>query len=260
MKKKVIYYLLISIFLICFFLILFGVYSKNTALTYIGVGGLFGGGFLLAIICTVVMFMRAKKKADKMDQEKESGEHAEKEPYTRNRYAAAEDAFAVSIHGFRHLPSRYKLLGILFLTATLGSVFAGLILLYFRQTIAACVCFGIFGGSLLIGISAAILSSCGIRPRKKYKRQTVGEVKTATVLNCDPYSSSYSYSENSDGDHVTLYRVDLEADGIKYKTFDAHKYETGAKVAVHITDANAWILGDKTTERTKEEKPENGTV
>ena len=241
MKKKLLYYILISLFPICLFLILLGTFIQKSDLTYIGVWALFGGFFLLAVLSVILIFMRARKKADEMDAQEQKGEEYSPAP-SDHRYDALADAFAVSIRGFRHASAANKLLTIMFLIFGIGSVFVGLILLFFRRFIAAYVCFGVFGGTLFIGLIAAILSTCGVHIRKMRKRKAAGDVKTATVLSCDPYSSSYSYSEQSQGDPVTLYRVQLKADGIQYNTLDTHNYEAGTSVFVHITNGDAYIL------------------
>ena len=76
-----------------------------------------------------------------------------------NRYSEATGAFAYTIHGYRHSDRKHKILMILFITSVLGSVFAGLVCLFFKQFVAAYALFGCFGLILLIGIGAAIIAS-----------------------------------------------------------------------------------------------------
>lgn len=241
MKKKLICSLIIALFPISVLLILLGNAQNNGILVYTGVGILFGGGFLLAVTGAVVLFLRARKKADEMDQP-EKGENPERET-VRNRYTEAEDAFAYSIHGFRHLSAKNKALGVLFLTFTLGSVFTGLILLFFKQFVAAYVCFGCFAAGIFAGILAAIISSLNIAPRKKQTRKEGSY--TATVLRCDPYSSSYSYSTNDNGETAIRYRIYLEIEGKEYETRDSVRYEAGEKVTVCFVDGLAIITRQK---------------
>ena len=159
MNRKKAYFLAITAFILCFALILGGAYSENEVLTYVGMGLLFGGGFLLALVCMVVMFLRARKKADEMERKEKNDTQGE--GTRQNRYDAATGVFAFSIHGFRHSSVKNKILSILFLTSTLGSVFGGLICLFFKQFTAAYVLFGCFAFFIFAGITAAIIASCG---------------------------------------------------------------------------------------------------
>lgn len=102
MKKKLLYYILISLFPICLFLILLGTFIKNSVLTYIGVWALFGGFFLLAVLSVILIFMRARKKADEMDAQEQKGEEYSPAP-SDHRYDALADAFAVSILSLIHI-------------------------------------------------------------------------------------------------------------------------------------------------------------
>ena len=90
MKKKLLYYILISLFPICLFLILLGTFIKNSVLTYIGVWALFGGFFLLAVLSVILIFMRARKKADEMDAQEQKGEEYSPAP-SDHRYDALAD-------------------------------------------------------------------------------------------------------------------------------------------------------------------------
>lgn len=250
MKKKIIYCLLIAAFPVCLILILLGVNLKNSVLVYTGVGILFGGSFLLAVVCVIVMFIRARKKADEVNQRKQHGsELPERETSVPNRYTAAEGALAASIYGFRRLPATKKALGILFLTVTLGSVFAGLILLFFKRFIAAYVCFGCFTAGIFAGIFVAVVGSHIKVPRIK-RHQDEG-YKTATVLRCDPYSSSYSYASNNNDNVTVRYRIILEIDGKEYETRASQNYEAGTQVTVCFIDGLA-IISHKNTMQDKE--------
>ena len=160
MNKKLAYLISVGAFMCCAALIVFGLLFDIDILVYAGVVLLFGGGLLLSIVCVIVMFARARKQASEMDKSERKNEPSQNdEEYAPNRYSEATSMFAYSIHGFRHSSVKKKILMILFLLLTVGSVFAGIILLFFRQMLAAYICFGIFGGTLLIGILAAVIAS-----------------------------------------------------------------------------------------------------
>ncbi len=158
MNRKSAYFIAVGVFLLCFAMIFGGNFLENAALTYAGVGLLFGGGLLFALITVFVMFHRARKKADEMDKPGQD-KTPEGEGEAPNRYSEATGAFAYTIHGYRHSDRKHKILMILFITSVLGSVFAGLVCLFFKQFVAAYALFGCFGLILLIGIGAAIIAS-----------------------------------------------------------------------------------------------------
>ena len=158
MKRKTAYAIFISAIFLCFALILGGTYLDNQILVYVGMALLFGGSFLFAIITMIVMFIRARKKADEMDK-RDPNTPAQDSEYPQNRYEAATGVFAFTIRGFRRSSPLQKILMILFLLITVGSVLAGIVLLSCGFHLAAYICFGVFGGVFLIGLITAIIAS-----------------------------------------------------------------------------------------------------
>ena len=156
MNKRLAYIISVGAFMLCAALIICGALLHNSILAYTGIVLLFGGGLLLSIICVIVMFIRARKQADERDKPDYKRDDNVQAP---NRYSEATSMFAFSIRGFRHSSVKQKILMILFLLLTVGSVLAGIVLLFFRQMLAAYICFGCFGGTLLVGILAAVIAS-----------------------------------------------------------------------------------------------------
>lgn len=234
----------ITVALLLFGIILLGAYLELPVLTYLGVGLLFGGGFLLAIVCVVIMFVRARKMADKMDDSiqgdgQNAEPNAEEQSYPKTRYDATESAIAYSIHGYRNSTKKNKILSILFLTSTLGSVFAGLILLFFEQFIAAYVCFGLFAGILIVGVICAVIAS-------KIVRSSNIPVKIATVVECEPVP----YSDNPESGEPLCYIFLLEIDEKRYRARHFTQYERGSKVAVRFFEGNNHpVISDLETEK-----------
>ena len=104
MKRFLLRLIPVAVALLLFGMIILSSYLDLPVLTYLAIGLLFGGGFLLAVVATVLIFVRAKKTADKMDEptrsEEQNAESNEEEPaYPENEYDAAEKVIAHSIHG-----------------------------------------------------------------------------------------------------------------------------------------------------------------
>lgn len=231
-------------------MIILGTYLDLPVISYLAIGLLFGGGFLLAVVATVLMFVRAKKTADKMDEptrsEEQNAESNEQEPaYPENQYAAAEKVIARSIHGFRRSSKKTKVLSILFLSSTLGSVFAGMIFMFFNQLTAAYVCFGCFAAIILIGILCAVIASRFSRGGSSSGDDKT-EYKTATVTN----RMRAPHAKLSENGEPTYYLYLLNIDGKQVEARHAARYETGATVAVRYDAADGYaFISDWQTEK-----------
>lgn len=95
MKRFLLRLIPVAVALLLFGMIILGSYLDLPVLTYLAIGLLFGGGFLLAVVATVLIFVRAKKTADKMEKPPQSEEqnaesNEEESVYPENEYDAAE--------------------------------------------------------------------------------------------------------------------------------------------------------------------------
>ncbi len=234
----------VAVALLLFGMIILGSYLDLPVLTYLAIGLLFGGGFLLAVVATVLIFVRAKKTADKMEEPPQSEEqnaelNEEESVYPENEYDAAEKVIAQSIHGYRKASKKTKALSILFLSSTLGSVFAGLILMFFNQLTAAYVCFGCFAAIILIGILCAVIA-----PKlhnQASAEESVREKKIAVVVERTPVTDPEAF-KNDKPSHS--YKYLLEIDGKRYETEFCTRFETGECVAVTLYPRSGFVLID----------------
>ncbi len=240
-------FILFSLIIVGIAVIVAGIFSQNSALTYAGITFLFGGSFVFSAITVIVLFVRGARSGVNGISSGSEGPNAS-DPFadtSSDDFGGEKLRESVEISNLRKNGGRSKrsVVGSLLLIFLL-SLFAGIFICSIFSFVPGIIfCFCGFCGTILIAALAAAISSKVSASR--YERD-YGESarKTGKVVSCSAIGGSR-----------VLYKVIIDVDGEEWEAFTETDYSAGEPILVYCNPKlkpHAVIAKDR--EKAEEEK------
>lgn len=222
-------------------LIISGMISPYPSLLYAGIGVLFGGGFLVALVISLTMIVGAVKdtKTERSDRANEVLSEARASAATDGSQEVAEtlEKLGRAVEKRRARDRGAKVFSILFVAAFIGCLFGGMILIGTGFYIAGGIVFGCAPLMVLIAITVS-----SIKNRVSGKRRDASFIDVGTVLSCELKTNPYGSPE------LARYEVWVEINGDKYYAEADRRYENGDRVKLNIKKNYREIIVEGSTE------------
>ncbi|MDE6105044.1 MAG: hypothetical protein K2G38_05140 [Clostridia bacterium] len=227
MKRR--YAVLAIIYAIAMFGVIFlGSYLGKPWLWKLGIALLFGGSFLIAMIVTIVVVVRAVKKSGEQTDEATDGEdivdRLVDDNGEINPVAVAEYEISNAVSEYKASSRKEKRWGIVLITVLLICFFGGIASFWFSK----------IAGGILIGAFVLIIVLCMIVVTIKQHVAMSGRgvranapVNEATVISCTVSSETTVM-----GRTTVVYKVRLDLGGEEKVTYSKNYYEAGETISV----------------------------
>lgn len=230
---KRIYPVLAIIYAIAMFGVIFlGSYLGKPWLWKLGIALLFGGSFLIAMIVTIVVVVRAVKHSGEQADEQQDGKDFtdtiidadDDEDGEVTPAEVAERQISNAVSEYKASSRKEKVFGIILITALLICFFGGIASFWFSK----------IAGGVLIGAFVLIIISCIIITSIKQHVAMSGRgvranapVNEATVISCTVSSETTVM-----GRTTVVYKVRLDLGGEEKVTYSKNYYEVGESISV----------------------------
>ncbi|MDE5721201.1 MAG: hypothetical protein K2I30_00455 [Clostridia bacterium] len=232
MKRR--YAVLAIIYAIAMFGVIFlGSYLGMPWLWKLGIGLLFGGSFLIAMITTIVIVVRAVKKSGEQTDVQPDGEDITDEDIVDeiiddndevNPVAVAEHEISNAVNEYKASSRKEKIFGIVLIAVLLACIIGGAVSFSFNQIV----------GGVLIGAFVLIIISCIVVTSIKQRIAMSGRgvranapIHEATVIACTRSSQTTVM-----GRTTVVYKLRLDLDGMEKVTYSKNYYDVGETVSV----------------------------
>lgn len=229
-----------------------GMFSRINALVIAGIVTLFGGGFVVAIIMLVFIFIKAKRHNDSIDPDKrkdfEEGSKKAINATDHNANSMAVRQIANWLQALKLASKGDIIKSILFVSVFVGCL-VGFVVLAAMGYGAWCILpWGIGCGMIVIAlIVTKILEHRSVSSKRVNKNMPS---QKATVVGC--YTSSESYVSTGSNRHTqtsrivnTTYRVLVDIGGERKTAFSKKFYNEGEEIYVRPVGKNYVHIDDE---------------
>lgn len=212
-------------------LLIGGMASGISALSYAGIAVLFGGSFLCALIMAIVVIVKAVKNTDgkkTAEQERAQIDRINSSVGAEREIESAKKQLTDAASTYKSASRKDKAKGCAFVLSFLGCAVVGMVLLSCGLIVPGAV---LFGCSFAIIIGAAIISSSAQRRSLSRHYNPADYIqKRARVCDCNTASTTTVNGRVT----KTVYRVTVEADGVRYDAYSLFYCNIGAPIDVLI--------------------------
>lgn len=212
-------------------LLIGGMASGISALSYAGIAVLFGGSFLCALIISIVVIVKAVKNTDgkkTVERERTQINKINSSVDTEREIESTKKQLTDAASTYKSASRKDKAKGCAFVLSFLGCAVVGMVLLSCDLIVPGLV---LFGCSFAIIIGAAIISSSAQhRSLSRHYNPADYIQKRAKVCDCNTASTTTVNGRVT----KTVYRVTVEADGVRYDAYSLFYCNIGAPIDVLI--------------------------
>ncbi len=247
MKPKIAAVVLISWIVLSLAVLIGGIVIGEYVMMITGIVLLFGGGFLVAVIMVIALFVQAKHELDaEQDMRKAEQESLRRINSTyraENRNENAKRMFKQMILSWRASGGKEKVLGCLFLFTFIACCAMFVVFAWFGKPVYGIIAWGVGVGMIIIAFIVVkikehvSLSVKDIKPRKDGKPSKAAHDPTAKfmkapVKHCVLSSQSGPSTNRSSYVSNVTYKVTLEIDGNDVTCYSHEFFNEGDSVNV----------------------------